>query len=95
MLQIILPKLPRMAYFNYLLFFVTLLHKFLVKGKVKSINFKGLRFLGYLLPSSHTLPLTTVKRARLSRSSIRNILLALDIGDGCRQIGYRMVQHIM
>ena len=38
-----------------------------------------------ILPLSHTLPLTTVKRARLSRSSIRNILLALDIGDSCRQ----------
>ena len=48
------------------------------------------RLLGYLLPSSHTLPLTTqktqmVKRARLPRSSIRSILQALDIGDGCRQ----------
>ena len=36
------------------------------------------------LPLSHTLPLTTVKRARLSRSSICNILLALDIRDGRR-----------
>ena len=27
--------------------FVTLLYKFLVKGKVKSINFRGLRFLGH------------------------------------------------
>ena len=46
---------------------------------------KGFRFLGYLLPSSHTLPLTTVKQARLTRSSICSILLALDIGDGCGQ----------
>ena len=40
----------------------------------------------HLLPSSHSLPLTTVKRARLKRSSIRNIPLALDIGDSCRQL---------
>ena len=55
----------------------------LVIGQVKPINFKGFRFLGYLLPSSHTLQLTMVKRARLTRSSICIILLALDIGDGC------------
>ena len=39
-----------------------------------------------LSPSSHTLPLTTVKRARLKRSSIHNIPLAWDIGDGCRPV---------
>ena len=47
------------------------------------------------MPSSHTLPLTMVKQARLSRSSIRNILLALDIGDGCRQLfRLKMVYHV-
>ena len=38
-----------------------------------------------LLPLSHTLPLTMVKQARQTRSSIHSILLALDMGDGCRQ----------
>ena len=38
----------------------------------------------------HTLQLTTVKRARLTRSSIHSILLALDIGDGCQQGEYLM-----
>ena len=42
----------------------------------------------YLSTSSNTLPLTTVQRARLTRSSISNILLALDIGDGCRQMPF-------
>ena len=62
--------------------------KVLVKGKVKSFNFKGFRSLGYLLPLSHTLPLTTVKRSRLTRSSICNILLALDIRNGCQHEGF-------
>ena len=33
--------------------------------------------LGYLLPLSHTLPLTLVKRARLFRSGIRSIRVYL------------------
>ena len=45
----------------------------------------------HLLPSSHSLLLTTVKPARLSRSSIRNILLALDIRDSCRQT---VIRHL-
>ena len=43
---------------------------------------------------SYLTALKPAKRARQTRSSIRSILLALDIGDGCRQcLGKTMQQR--
>ena len=52
-------------------------------------------FLGYLLPSSHTLPLTMVKRARLYRSSFHSIRAYLTAVDNSHVLGARNEQNII